>query len=925
MPKTKDEQQYRALLDHAPEGIYVQTGDCFVYVNAACVQLLGGMQPADLLGKSVSARFASGLSSALAEDTMLSLNGEPVRLEASSVPVNYLGQPSTLVYLRDIRARQAAQARIQRLTQLYAALGQCNQAIAHSSNDTALFQDLCRSAVQFGGFAMAWVGRVDRVAQRVIPVASFGEDSGYLSRLPISLDPRDESSQRPTVTAVLENRVLWCQDIFSNPKYAQWGEQAQHSGWQSAAALPLVRRSEVVGTFNLYDKVDKAFNEEAQGLLVELNRDINQALDRLADQADLKQHREHLEELVKQRSAELTQARDAANAANLAKSAFLANMSHEIRTPLNAIIGLNYLLRRDGASPQQIARLDQVDSAGRHLLSIINDILDISKIEANRLTLEELDFHLSSILDNVASIFGEAAKLKGLTISVDADAVPVWLRGDPMRLRQALINYVGNAIKFTDRGEINLRARLEQDQDDVLQVRFEVQDTGIGIAPQKLGRLFEAFEQIDDSTTRKYGGTGLGLTITRRLAKLMGGAVGVESKQGVGSTFWLTVTLKHGRGAIPPLLGSELTDAENQLLTNHHGNRILLVEDNLINMEVATELLTGAGLLVDTASDGLEALQKVKNLTYDLVLMDLQMPNMDGLDATLAIRALPGWSRIPIVAMTANAFEEDRRACEAVGMSDFVAKPVNPSLLFSTLLKWLSAPQERPVASQGVVTSSPVATTIPPPVLGLDMENALSRLDILPGLNLSYGLAMLRGNTEKYLSLLIQFVDVHAADMSQLGLSLSKADLIQARLLIHTLKGSSATLGLEHMALVAERMEKAFRLHQAEVLADASFRADMDAVKLEFTQLTAALPIKPQLAPTPVAPPLDPQSQLALLAEMDALLVLGDASALSFFEQQAPQLCAALGSSCEVLSQQIKRFEFEAAHQTLQVLIKAKA
>jgi CheY-like chemotaxis protein len=288
------------------------------------------------------------------------------------------------------------------------------------------------------------------------------------------------------------------------------------------------------------------------------------------------------------------------------------------------------------------------------------------------------------------------------------------------------------------------------------------------------------------------------------------------------------------------------------------------------------------------------------------------------------MRALPGWSKIPIVAMTANAFEEDRRACEAVGMSDFVAKPVNPGLLFSTLLKWLSAPPEPPAALQGAATPSPVTTTHRPPTPDVGMENALSRLDILPGLNLSYGLAMLRGNAEKYLNLLTQFVDVHAADMTKLGLSLAKADLIQARLMIHTLKGAAATLGLEHMALVAGRMDRDLRLQQEAVLADAAFRADMDAVKLEFTQLTAALPIKPLLAPPPAAPPLDPENQLALLAEMDTLLVLGDASALSFFEQQAAQLCAALGSNCALLAQQIKRFEFEAAHQTLQAQIKAQ-
>jgi PAS domain S-box-containing protein len=941
------EPPYRVLLDHAPEGIYVQTEDRFVYVNAACIRLLGGAQETDFLGQSVAARFPAPFASvlqqrwhqlsvhqqavALTEDTMLTLQGEPVLVEASAVPVDYQGQRSALVYVRDIRARKESQDRIARLTQLYAALGQCNQAIAHSGNEQALFQDICRSAVQFGGFAMAWIGRIDRASQRVLPVASFGDELGYLRDLVISIDPKDPKdprSQGPTGTAILENRPFWCEDVLLNPQFIHWTEQARQSGWRCAAALPLTRRGEIVGSFNLYAKVLNAFNEEAQGLLVELNRDINQALDRLADQADLKQHREHLEELVQQRSAELTLARNAAEAANLAKSTFLANMSHEIRTPLNAIIGLNYLLRRDGASPQQIARLDQVDSAGRHLLSIINDILDISKIEAKRLTLEVLDFSLSSILDNVASIFGEAAKSKGLTIRVDSDAVPPWLRGDPMRLRQALINYVGNALKFTDQGEVIVRARLLEVQGENLLVRFEVQDTGIGIAPDKLGRLFLAFEQVDDSTTRKYGGTGLGLTITRRLAELMGGEVGVESTRGVGSTFWLTVKLRHGEGVLPQVSGVELTDVENELKRTHHGRRILLVEDNAINAEVAAELLTGVGLVVELAIDGLDALEKVKTQTFDLVLMDLQMPHMDGLEATLALRALPGWSKIPIVAMTANAFEEDRRACEAVGMSDFVAKPVNPGLLFLTLLKWLSAlPQLPPDLYRPQAKVAPDAPQPPEPPMEhvVSLERALSRLDIVPGLNLSFGLSMLRGNAHKYLDLLTQFADAHTGDMTKLALHLASADFSQAHLLMHTLKGASATLGLEHLSLVAARMEKALRVLQSSVVVDDVFRADMEAVKLEFTQVTAALPIKLGLNALPAAAPLDAPSLHALLAELDTLLVLGDASVGGWFEQKAPQLAATLGASFEALALHIKRFEFDAAHQALQAMQASQA
>lgn len=418
------------------------------------------------------------------------------------------------------------------------------------------------------------------------------------------------------------------------------------------------------------------------------------------------QHRDHLEELVAARTSELAQAKQAAEAANAAKISFLANMSHEIRTPMNAISGMSQLMRRAGVTPEQAIKLDKIDASSQHLLEVINAILDVSKIEAGKLVMAEDEVNVEAITSEVVAMLLGLAQDKNLELDVQTEPLPQHLLGDPIWLQQALLNYVANAIKFTAAGSVTLRNRIEDESDDSLLVRFEVQDTGVGIAPETLGRLFSPFEQADNSTTREYGGTGLGLVITQRVAELMGGTAGVESILGAGSTFWFTARLRKGMPAVAAAT-SELSDvsAEQVLRRDFQGCRILLVEDDMLNREIACILLEDAGLAVDIAEDGVIAVEMAAREDYALILMDMQMPRMGGVGATQIIRASAEGKQVPIVAMTANVFAKDMERCMDAGMNDFVSKPFDHDALFTTVLKWLPRGERTVVGSAGHATS----------------------------------------------------------------------------------------------------------------------------------------------------------------------------------------------------------------------------
>ena len=439
----------------------------------------------------------------------------------------------------------------------------------------------------------------------------------------------------------------------------------------------------------------KARTEELEKSNVSLNTEVTERIQ--AEQA-ITRYRDHLQELVDERTSQLVEsreiaekARNAAEKANEAKSSFLANMSHEIRTPMNAIIGMGFLLEQTGLTKEQSEYIEKLHSSSKLLLGIINDILDFSKIEAGKMIMESVEFDLNSVMNDLVNLVGIQAINKELELEINlSENIPLSLIGDPLRLAQVLINLTGNAVKFTKEGKIVVTVEKVWIKNRQVKLKFSVQDSGIGIDEERIGILFQPFSQIDASITRQYGGTGLGLAICTRLVKLMGGDLGVESQVGKGSTFFFTVEFALGRENKKLQSDSKEKGVVNNVIDEILGVKILLAEDDRTNQLVAQKILNSFGAEVTIVENGREAVEAIIRNQFDLVFMDLQMPELDGYSATAEIRADSRFKNLPIIALSAHATDTEKTRSISNGMNDYLSKPIYPHKLSAIIMKWVA-------------------------------------------------------------------------------------------------------------------------------------------------------------------------------------------------------------------------------------------
>jgi PAS domain S-box-containing protein len=500
----------------------------------------------------------------------------------------------------------------------------------------------------------------------------------------------------------------------------------------------------------------------------------------------------------------LLRAKDEADAANRTKGEFLANMSHEIRTPLNAIIGMAYLAMKTEISVKARDYLGKIHFSGKHLLKIVNDILDISKIESGKFELEKVPFRTERMLANVASMIQDSAAAKELKLELIHDpAIPELLDGDFLRLSQVLVNYISNAIKFSEKGKIIIRIAMQEETESDICLRFSVEDSGIGLTPEQMAKLFQSFQQADASTSRKFGGTGLGLSICKQLAALMGGEVGVESQAGVGSTFWFTARLGRVQAGLEETRSVKPFGLKTDGIELLRGASILLAEDNVFNQEVAVDMLEQAGARVTVANNGQEALDWVRRAPFDCVLMDMQMPLMDGLEATRQIRADPALAGLRVIALTANIMQADRERCFTAGMDDFINKPFLPEEFYGTIasgLRQTRAGVEAPVEVEVEQTATPNVEVCSNPEI----------------IDLSVLAQMFGDNPEKLKKYACRFIDTAQQSMLETEQALAAGDTAKLGAIGHKLKSSASSVGAMGFAALCLALEQYGRADELE-------------------------------------------------------------------------------------------------------------